>query len=449
MKHNERPTKCVAKVCKCPKGRNYQVDTENHEHSLVFCEYCGSLAVHLDCLDDDEFRCDDCDDVIIRTQAQAAISNSANVIAGSSSSNVTVADSVANEREKYRMIASKFNIPDCYVRLIRLKADDFDSTPKLNYQKCLDLGLDTVKNSTSNATSIANSASSSDENEIQPILRKPGKINAYFSLVSDSDSEIEIAPVKVSQTVKANPFSDSDSDNNNKTVNNANGVKSINAQQTEPKSTTSNTFERKVSISEDEPHRASVIIRNFYPTKNSDDPLAGKENEKPVKTVAIVRPFTLPETSFCQNSNIKTEKYPYEAFYPSSSGTSDESSYKSSIHQRYDYLKNVPKIEKQPVATASYTTSTKTTTTTSTKTTTTIFHASPTDATTRTPNKRKYRSVRSYFCDSSSSENEVAEPKPKRKSPKQSKKISSAHVDVPPNQSTIVNFFQRKLNQGI
>lgn len=442
FKHNERPTKCVAKVCKCPLGRNYQVDTENHEHSLVFCEYCGSLAVHLDCLDDDEFRCDDCNAVIIRTQAQAAVTNSAIVIASSSSGNFIVTDSEADKHEKYRMIASKFNIPDCYVRLIRLKDEDFDSKPKLNYQKCLDLGLDTVKNSTNNATtSIANSASSSDENEIQPILRKPGKINGYFFPVPDSDSDIEIAPVKVSQALKPHIFSDSDSDYNNKMVNNANGTICLDTQPTKPKSTSNSFIERKLSSNEDEPNRPSVIIRNFFQMKSSDDLVAGKENEKPAKTVAVVRPFSLPETSFSQNVNIKTEKYPCEAFYPSSSGTSDDSSYKSSITQRYDYMKNIPKKDEQSMhISTSHTTSTKTI----------IVRASSTDAIKRTPNKRKYRSVRSYFRDSSSSsDDDVAEPKPKRKSPKLSKRNSSGNVERPPNQSTIVNFFQRKLNQGI
>lgn len=426
---------------------------------MEYCDYCGSQAAHFGCFVGEKFSCDECKTVVIRTEALAAISRSANGIASSSSGNLAVTGSMANMDEKYREIASKFNIRDCSVPLLRLKADDFGSTPKQNYQKCVQLRLIKEVMPTKSATKIANRVSTNDENEIRPILKRTGKIDGFFIRISDSDSDIEIAPVKVGQSPKVHAFSSSDSDGENKMMNNVNDTNTLNTQPTKPKSTsTSNSLaERKFSISEDEPNRPSVIMQNFFHKNSSDDPLTGKENEKPVKTVAVVRPFLLPDTSFDQqNIQIKTENYPCEAFHQSSNGASDDSSNKSSITQRYDYMKNIPKKVEPSVGILSYTsTKTTTTTTTTTKTESTIVHGSKsfgssTDAIKRTPTKRKYRSVRSYFCDLSSSDDEIDEPKPKRKSPKQPKKNTSAtHVERPPNQSTIVNFFQRQLNQGI
>lgn len=439
FQHNERPSECVAKVCKCPNGRNYQVDTENHEHSFVFCEYCGSLAVHLDCLDDDEFRCDDCNKVVIRTQAQAAASSSANgqsadattAVVGSSSGAFMVTDSEANMRANDKMIAAKFNMPDCYVPLISLKADDFKSTSKINYHKFLTLS----KNRPITGTEDITHDKPSDENEIQPMLRKSGKIDAYFVRVPDSDSDIEIAPVNVHRTPKKSVFSASDSQPTSTATANLNDMKHLN---TQPSNLTSNTLgERKCAGGEDETARPSVIICNFFRNASADDMLAGKENEKPTKSVAVVRPFSVPESSSGACINIKAENYPCDAFYSSNGGTYDESPNKSAITQRYDYLKNIPKKDERTSIDSI-----------ATHPTSPIVHASSTGAIKHTPNKRKYPSVRSYLCGTSSSDEEVTEPKPKRKSPKRMKKKLSAQ-ERPANQSTIVNFFQPKLNQGI
>lgn len=418
-------------MCKCPKGRNYQVDTENHKYSLVFCQYCGSLAVHLACLDAEEFRCDDCNAVVIRAQAQFTNSNSANQqiagIASSSSGDFMVMDRETDNYEKYQMLAAKFNICDCYVRMTCLKAKDFRSKPKKNYRKY----LQTIDN-TQSAKSIVKHDSLNDENDIQPMLRKNGKIDAYFLPVSDTESEIEIAPVKVDQTPKKCIFSDLDSDRVNNMVN---GIKNANTPQAT--STSSRCTEPSSASSEEEQIRPTVIMQNYFFTESSDDLTAGKENEKPTKSIAVVRPFSMPETSASQNINIKTEKHPVTL---SSSGSSDDTC-KSAITQRYDYMKNIPKKDEPANCGANDP---------STKCSTTIAHAHSTDDRKHTPNKRKHRSVRSYFCDlSSSSDDELAEPKPKRKSPKQSKRNSSAQMERPPNQSTIINFFQRKLDQSI
>lgn len=449
FQHDARPTNCAAKVCKCKKGRDHQVDIENHRYSFEYCDYCGSVAAHVRCFKGEKFSCDECTAVVVRTEALAAVSRSANGIASSSSGNNS------NLEAKYRMIASKFDVRDCSVPLIRLKAEDFGSTSKKNYQKCVQLRLIKDVFPTKSTTHTANRIRPSDEREIQPILKRPSKIDGYFMRIIDSDSDIEISPVTVTPSPKKTTFRSSDSGSAITMMNdaNANAIISVNTQQAKAPATAtsmSNSLtDRKYSTSEDEPNRPSVIVHNFHkPT--SDDPMAGKENEKPIKTVAVVRPFSSSDTSFGQeNNNIKTENYPSEAFYASSSGAADDSAYKSSITQRYDYLKNVPKREEPSVGIVSYTSMTTTTTTTTT-TVSTIVHGRSSDANKCTPSKRKYRTVRSYFCESSSSSDEMDEPKPKRKSPKQSKRSSSAaHVERPPNQSTIVNFFQPKLNQGI
>lgn len=420
---------------------------------MEYCDCCGSVAVHFRCFDGDKFCCDECKPVVVRVEALAAISKPANGIVSSSSGNFTVDDSNVNTNEKYREIASAFNIRDCSVPLIRLKAEDFGSTPKQNYQKCVQLRLikaDKPIKSVTNTPKRANA--SSDENEIRPVIRKTtGKIDSYFVRVVDSDSDIEIAPVKVDQSPKVYVLSSgSDTDSNTDVEKHTSAAKTLNAQQTKPKTTTNRMIERKASSSQDEMNRPSVIIRNFFPKKSSDDLLVGKENEKPAKTVAVVRPFTMPsETSFGQqNANIKMEKSPCEAFYPTSTGASGDSPFKSTITQRYDYMKNIPKKE-EPCAGIVSLVSTKTTSTTTTTSTTKISTiGSLMDE--RTPKKRKHRSVRSYFRDSSSSGDEAEEPKPKRKSPKQSKRNSSAaNVERPSNQSTISSFFQQKFNQAI
>lgn len=416
-------------MCKCPKGRNFQVDTENHEHSLVFCEYCGSLAVHLDCLDDDEFRCDDCEKVIIRTQAQTALSNLTNSQAVGAACSSSGSGRSTNINEKYQLMAKELNIRDFDIHLLRLNADDFKSTSKINYHKFLTMR----KKITTIDQNIVKKDRSSDENEIQPMLRKTGKINAYFLPVSDSESDIEIAPVNIHQTPKKNVFNDSDSDHGSNETNNAYGMNNLNTQDTKLESNSKRFNERRMSNGEDESAKPSVIIRNHFRIDNSDDAVEGKENEKPHKSVAVVRPFSLPNTTSDQNVNIKTEKYPCDAFYVSSGGTSDESTYKSAITQRYDYLKNVSKKDERAVSVQS---------------SSNVNHATSSGAIKHTPNKRKHRTVRSFFCDISSSDEEITEPKPKRKSPKQVKRNSPAHANVPSNQSTIINFFQRKLNQG-
>lgn len=449
--HDARPTSCAAKVCKCPKGRDYQVDIENHKHSMEYCDCCGSVAVHLRCFVGKKFCCDECQVVVARREALPAISKQANGIASSSSGNFMVTDSNADMSEKLRKIVSKFDIRDCSVPLLRLKAEDFGSTSKQNYQKYIQLGLikqqaEKRTKSTTNITKRANA--SSDENQIQPVIRKStsGKIDNYFVRVIDSDSDIEISPVIISSS------SDSDCKDD---------VASMNAEQTKPNTTvtiaTGRMIERKASSSEDESNRPSVIIRNSFHQSVTDNLMAGKENEKPVKTVAVVRPFLIPSESSCgkQNIHLKTEKYPGAVSHTSSSsGIADDSSNKSTITQRYDYMKNIPKKEEPSAGLRSFV-STKTiisttTTTTSTKKISTIPCGGSVDDYKRTPIKRKHRSVRSYFCDSSSSGDEIEEPKPKRKSPKKSKTRSpAAHVERPPNQSSIINFFQRKLNQGI
>ncbi|KAJ6641254.1 G2/M phase-specific E3 ubiquitin-protein ligase [Pseudolycoriella hygida] len=58
--HNERPSVCVAKQCKCSRGRRYHVDRENHKYSFKACQDCGSHVAHFGCFNSKEFRCDVC-----------------------------------------------------------------------------------------------------------------------------------------------------------------------------------------------------------------------------------------------------------------------------------------------------------------------------------------------------------------------------------------------------
>ncbi|XP_055326820.1 PHD finger protein 7-like isoform X2 [Sitodiplosis mosellana] len=75
--HTERPSECEAKICKCHKGRNYQVDIENDKNSLVYCHYCGSHAVHLGCFKGEEFLCEECSTIVNRARENAANTSSA------------------------------------------------------------------------------------------------------------------------------------------------------------------------------------------------------------------------------------------------------------------------------------------------------------------------------------------------------------------------------------
>lgn len=459
FQHNERPSKCVAKVCKCSKGRSYQVDSENSRYSLVCCHYCGSHAVHLVCLDAAEFRCDDCEAVLSRKQENAASSSTTSVSSSTVARNGSMrrsrggnarashsGENRTNERVGKcllpQILINKFKLRECSVRLTRLTPKDFalksDST---------DSEYDTADTKGRRNTSHT-SGHSSDEKEIKPVIRKSQTLASISE--SDTDSDIEVVRVKTASAKKMNPFSDSESDrkslkmdcNENSrytiTSNRAFGTPELkNPFEYLMKSTSNGLRASQFSSSEEEtirPTGTNSLIRKILCTDSSDDQKVGKENEKPAKSVAVVRPFSMPETSSDESGKgpVNVQRRP---IILSSDETTDES-HKTSITQRFDYLKNAGK--KQEKFNVKINDASKT-----------PDRTVKTEPTRLTPTKRKHRSVRSFFRDISSSDDEMMEPKPKRKSPKKSRKYSPSNYERPPNQSTIMNFFKKQFNQSI
>lgn len=60
QQHTERPHQCIAKTCKCQRGRTFESSVENHKHSFIYCYYCGSQGVHKGCVIGDIFSCEEC-----------------------------------------------------------------------------------------------------------------------------------------------------------------------------------------------------------------------------------------------------------------------------------------------------------------------------------------------------------------------------------------------------
>lgn len=58
--HSDRPNECEAKICKCSRGRNYESPEEIHKYAFIYCHYCGSHGVHRGCNLGKIFLCEEC-----------------------------------------------------------------------------------------------------------------------------------------------------------------------------------------------------------------------------------------------------------------------------------------------------------------------------------------------------------------------------------------------------
>lgn len=516
FKHNERPSECVAKVCKCTKGRRYHVDSENSRYALEYCHYCGSKAAHIGCLNTKEFRCDGCEEVLIRmpetvnssvmivddceivrpTNSRNSMGNGRNArlsrgsnarrtrfSTSSACSSIVEIGSDTDERfGKYLVtqnMIDKFKLRECSVRLTRLTSKDF-----------LKMSVSTDTELCSKDRKLPFGESSSEE-EIKPMIRMKRKSTTIFE--SDTDSDINFLRVRTANTLRRNHITDTDSDQQSckmDTDDNSNSlpisnrvVKLKNPFEWLKKTQLDGLRARQISSSEEEiirPARASFLIRKFFQSDDSDEQMNGKENTKPIPSVAIVHPFPMTATATTTSSSademMKTSSvaivHPFSmpvatttttttkmstTIKISSSSSSDEmikipmsassrprilssdsdNPHKSTITQRYDYLKNVALKQNETPMNGQENDPSKP-----------LDVGIKTEPT--TPNKRKYRTVRSYFRETSSSDDddELMEPKPKRKTPKKTRKIIT-NFERPSNQATIMQFFKKHFDPDI
>lgn len=331
---------------------------------------------------------------------------------------------------------SKFKLREFSICLRRLTPKDLGFTLEPNSSE-----YDTVNTSstTSESSDSPTDGSSSDASVIKVVTPKKKRVIS----TSTSESEIEVKPAKRKRLLPRNQFFDSDSDfddlepkvdiNENST-----DLRFSNVTVKKPDKDflyelqqQSGLRERQFSSSEEEPIRPTGSnIHKPHISDSSDDQNFGKENEKPLKSIAIVRPFSLIESS--SDESIKPVKLGARSRQPLSSSdeTFDDfpkpnatktSQFFKKCKQETTTMKVEEKLE------ASYT-------------------HSKIDTMNRSPSKKKRRTVVSYFRQSSSSDEELIETKPKRKSPKSKQRTMP---DLAPNQATIMDFFKKQLHHSM
>lgn len=446
-------------MCKCYRGRKYQVDSENSRHSLVYCHYCGSFGVHLGCLigNDKEFLCDDCESVLKRTQENARSSSSdgsdretfgtvnswnsvdrqrstQNQSMNTSNGRRTLIrrsyiqrdivniksdseDRNGSQSTVTKNLVSQFKLRDFTIRLRRLTPKDFNFQSQGSECQTASTSMNATLDSTSKWSGV-----SSDEQDIRPTCSSKSMV------IKDSDSGEDEYLTAQSSSSRYSYSKGSQMDIND----NSRDMPTSNITVKKPselftKTLTNGLHMRQLSSSEEDKIRPTgVSIRNMLCLDSSDDQTFGKENEAPAKSVAVVHPFARSESS--SDDNIRPAKIrprPRQRF-SSSEETSDDilkpfvmpenRTFKiKEVGTRIDLNPSTASLDNQPQ---------------------------------KSPKKRKRRTVLSYFRDTSSSEDETGEQKPKRKSPKTAKQRSSTTMERPPNQSTIMHFFQRQINQS-
>lgn len=443
-------------MCKCYRGRKYQVDSENSRHSLVYCHYCGSFGVHLGCLsgNDKEFLCDDCESVLKRTQENATSSSSDgsdretfrtvysrnSVDRQRSAQNQSISipngrrtlirtsyiqreilniksDSEDRNGSLTKNLVNQFKLRDFTIRLRRLTPKDFNFRSHDSACQTASTSMNTTLDSTSKWSGV-----SSDEQDIRPTCSSKSMV------IKDSDSGEDEYLTAQSSSSRYSYSKQSQMDINE----NSRDMPTSNITVKKPsklftKTLTNGLHMRPLSSSEEDKIRPTgASIRNMLCLDSSDDQTFGKENEAPAKSVAVVRPFARSESSSDENIRpAKIKPRPRQRF-SSSEETSDDilkpfvmpenRTFKiKEVGTRIDLNQTTTSLDNQPQ---------------------------------RSPKKRKRRTVLSYFRDTSSSDDETGEQKPKRKSPKTAKQRSSTTMERPPSQSTIMHFFQRQINQS-
>lgn len=436
-------------MCKCYRGRKYQVDSENSKHSLIFCNYCGSHGIHLGCLaseDSKEFFCHDCESILNKNPANAQNSTTDDSdrgtfetvesrnsfdsrVSGRSQPNrrsnvrygrnrrsqrgIVEIESDTEERFGPHLIQNNdlmkhFKLRDCSVSLMRLTPKDLGLKLEPNRKQCEIASKSTIT-----------SGSSSDEQQIKPTCTSKSYI------IEDSDSDIGC--------VSTESYSQMDINENSRNVPSSNvSTKNGSVEMGHPpthfqvKTTVNGLHVRQFSSSDDDKIRpVGPSIRKLSCFDSSDDQTFGKENEVPAKSIAIVRPFTNNETSSDESVRPAKIRPRQRLRISSSEETSD------------DLLKPLVSPENRTCIVEK-----------ESETEMDLDEAS-TASDNYIQKKRKRRTVLSYFRETSSSDDEVIELKPKRKSPKNSKQRSPATtVDRPPTQSSIMHFFKRHINQN-
>lgn len=446
FQHSERPSECEAKECKCKRGRKYQVDIEHHRHSLEFCDYCGSHAAHLGCIKGDKYVCEEC--TVIAAKVESA--RIASFATQSTSSGISTLGRLGPQSPTFKILAAKYKLRECSVRLPRLTQRELDFA--LERGNCDYTAASTSTRCSMSSVSTVNIqtyTSSSDESKIQPCAthknRKLSKI-----LLSESDSDEDVAPCKKVRLSSTNSVTSSDMEqlklkfdinDNSKDVPSSNIAPEICRIQTQNRTNISlmSAFnpipngiyrDNQPSSSEEEQIKPTGLISGkSLAFESSDDQVFGNENEKPGKNVAVVRPFSRNDTSSDSSSIIKPAKIkprprkllsssdePFDDFPEAISSPKRDhaaTNMETGIKRSIDGTSSVACIKVR-----------------------------------LSPSKRKHRSVLSYFRDTtSSSDEEVVEPKSKKKSPKI--KSRSPASTIPSNQATIMQFFKKHVSSNI
>lgn len=460
FKHSERPSECEAKVCKCSRGRKYQVDLENNRHSLVYCQYCGSHAIHLGCAAGEEFLCDECTSIVARVRKNAASSLSTGsgreILRGGNSNGQNFNEIARNSEDRFgkytsleKALVAKYNLREFSILLRRLTPRDLglkikmksesDTTDIINTTFTTET-TETTDTSDTNARDSDSGGSQTDSSDgnVPIILSSELKI-----LMSELEKKVEpeLKPAKRTRIFARNQFFDSDSNSdldmdaipkfdindNSRDIPSSNSK--VNQKLTEPDGFSQQSGQtgmraRQLSSSDEEYEIKPNVtdIRKLLFSESSDDQMFGKENEQPSKNVAVVRPFSMIETSSDENVKPFKSKVRSVSFISSSD----------------EFLKPSSLSECQI---------------TKTKHDITIMNGMArrseivTSSTKPSPVKRKRRTVLSYLRETSSSDDETYEPKRKRKSPKV-KSRAPAKQELERGQSTIMNYFTKKFNQS-
>lgn len=360
-------------------------------------------------------------------------------VAGGSSSRITAIMRISTDDQfdgylqSYKHLISKYELRDFSIRLRRLTAKDLGFTLEPS-------DSDTVNKSqgTSDSSDGQTDSSSSDENVNKTVIPNNKRAINISSTDSEySDNQNKVKPAKRTRLLPRDQFFDSDSDEMDTKVDindNSKNMQFSSAAASRP-SKTDFLFEqsrlhkqtslrvRQFSTSQEDQIRLTGA-NNCKPniSESSDDQNFGKENEKPLKSVAVVRPFSRNETSLDESVKpIKSRARPRQQL-SSSDETNEEfpiegQLFKKSKHETTGMEKEVnsDRFSIQPeMDIVKY----------------------------NSPSKKKRRTLASFFRNSTSSDEEQIEVKPKRKSPKFKQR------PIPPNQSTIMDFFKKKFNQN-
>lgn len=417
-----------------------------------------------------EFRCDDCASILDRSQASAAsltasdsdresfkttnsqLATQRSWETGMRSSTSSTSDATDTENEigarfgqfsgHMQNLAKKFNLRECSIRLTRLNSKDF--TLKCETSDSEHETTDGNANDTVSTDQTAVEGSSSDEKEIEPILRKTKKPIVIFD--SDTDNEINIMPDRsliafsdIGREEKEHQFDINDNSrdvtSSNLNVNNGT-VKTENILKIDQptKSTANGLCMQQFSSSDEDqvkPIGLNSHLRRLATIESSDDQIIGKENEKPLKSIAIVRPFTNTSASSSDEIIRPAKIRPRPRPRILSSDEISDDSFRSFVSPRNDCSNSVDS--------PSY----------GIKTEAGMPFVSEISPKIYSPSKKKRRTVRSYFSGISSSDDEAVEPKRRRKSPKKSRPRSMQNGERQPNQASIMHFFSRQINQSI